>query len=108
VAAISLGNADCAFGVGAVPSNWAGALSESGATVAWIYDKDLNDLTVGKAPLYSSVRVPSSVYGNKFDTYAIPAILFRSNKVKVNPEIDAVVKRMAPSIGARFNTVKVN
>lgn len=107
-ASMSLGEADCAFGVGAVPSNWAKTLEGAGDTLAWVYDKDLNDLTVGKSSLYPSVRVPYGAYTHKFDTYAIPAILFRSNKKPKNNDVDSLIKRIAPSLGAKYNTVKVN
>lgn len=105
-AKISLGEADCAFGVGAVPSNWALELQKNGETLSWIYDKDLNDLVVGKASLYPAVRVPYGAYAYKFDTYAVPAILFRSNKKPKDPEIDSIIKRLAPTIGAKYNSVK--
>lgn len=105
MATISLGNADCAFGVGAVPSNWAKQLEENGATLAWIYDKDLNDLMVGKSSLYPYQRVKAGPYSYKFDTYLVPAILFRSSKINL-PDVDSIVKRVAPSIGQKYNTVK--
>lgn len=107
-ASMSLGEADCAFGVGAVPSNWAKTLEQAGDTLSWIYDKDLNDLNVGKSSLYPAVRVPYGAYSYKFDTYAIPAILFRSNKKPKNNEVDSLIKRIGPSLGAKYNTVKVN
>lgn len=107
-ASLSLGEADCAFGVGAVPSNWAKTLDDGSNNVVWVYDKDLNDLTVGKASLYPAVRVPAGAYTYKFDTYAVPAILFRSNKNPKNDEIDSLIKRIAPSLGAKYNTVKIN
>ena len=106
-AALSLGQADCAFGVGAVPSNWALELQKAGMTVAWVYDKDLNDLMVGKSSLYPAIRVPYGAYESKFDTYAIPAILFRSSAVKKNPEVDSLIKRIAPSMGSKYNSVKI-
>lgn len=106
VAALSLGNADCAFGVGAVPSNWAKGLEEAGNTLSWVYDKDLNDLTVGKSSLYPSVRIPRGAYSYKFDTYVVPAILFRSTKVPVDQKVDQIVKRLAPSVGRKYNTVQ--
>ncbi|HRP36240.1 MAG TPA: TAXI family TRAP transporter solute-binding subunit [Candidatus Dojkabacteria bacterium] len=105
-AKMSLGEADCAFGVGAVPSNWALTLQENGETLSWVYDKDINDLVVGKSSLYPGIRVARGAYSGKFDTYAVPAILFRSNKKPKNEEIDSLIKRMAPSIGAKYNTVK--
>ena len=106
VAALSLGEADCAYGVGAIPSNWAKSLDDAGENVVWIYDKDLNDLTVGKAPLYPSTRVPYGAYSSKFDTYLIPAVLFRSNKTPKDAGVDSLVKRIAPSLGSKYNTVK--
>lgn len=105
-AAIALGEADCAFGVGAVNSAWAKELENSGAKIAYIYDKDLNDLNVGKAPLYTGKRIPYGEYKNKFDTYLIPAVLFRSTKTKIDPAVDDVVTRTAKSLGGRYNTVQ--
>lgn len=108
VAALSLGNADCAFGVGGMPISWGTALDQNGFTVVYLSDKDLNDLLVGKAPLYSPKRIPrgSNAYSSKFDTYLIPAVLFRSNKTPTDPQIDNIVKRLAPSLGSKYNTVQ--
>lgn len=106
-AAFALGEADCAFGVGAVPSNWATELNhDSGAWPVYVYDKDINDLVVGKGSLYPSKRIPQGSYTTKFDTYLIPAVLFRSNKVKVAQDIDSVVKRMARTAGRNYDLAK--
>lgn len=107
-ATIALGNADCAFGVGGLGSPWATALNEAGLTPLYIYDGDLNDLNVGKAPLYNPIRVQKaqSGYSTKFDTYLIPAVLFRSNKSPVDAQIDSIVKRLAGQFGGKYNSVK--
>lgn len=107
--ALALGQAKCAFGVGKVPSNWALSLQERGHTVSYIYDKDINDLEfpVGQS-LYEGIRIQaaSGAYRSKFDTYKVPAILFRSAETKVDPGIEKLIKRVAPSLGNRQNTVK--
>lgn len=105
-AAIALGEADCAFGVGAVPTSWGTELNEGGATVVWVYDKDLNDLMLGKSPLYTPVRVARGAYNTKFDTYAIPAVLFQSQQVPLSTEVSTIIERAAASAGAQYNTVK--
>lgn len=106
-AAFALGEADCAFGVGAVPSGWATELNhDSGAWPVYVYDKDINDLVVGKGSLYPPKRIPQGSYTTKFDTYLIPAVLFRSNKVKVSQEVDTVVKRMARTAGRNYDLAK--
>jgi len=103
---LQLGTAKCAFGVGKVPINWALAIEELGGYVGWIYDKDINDLEFNGASLYEAVRVPYGAYTSKFDTYVVPAILFKSNKLKADPEIESLIKRVAPSLGNKVNTVK--
>lgn len=100
---MALGNADCAFGVGAVPSAWAKEMEEQGYQVSYIYDKDLNDLIVNKTPLYSSVRVPYGSYTTKFDTYLVPAVLFLSSKSNLDEETIDLIRRVARSQGSKYN-----
>ena len=105
-AIIALGEADCAFGVGAVPAaGWGSELNEGGLTPVYIYDKDLNDLIVGKSPLYQSVRIPQGSYSSKFDTYPIPAIVFKSEKGHGTKEIDKFIRTFTPSVSTKYNTV---
>ena len=105
-AAISVGEAQCAFGVAGVPATWANTMAKNGFTVSWLEDKDINDLEFPEGTsLYDATRVPSGGYGAKFDTYKIKAVLFQSNKTPVNPEVERIVKRIAPSIGKRLNTI---
>lgn len=103
-AAISIGQAKCAIGVGSLPIGWATSMQKQGFTVSWVYDKDLSDLKFAGSSLYEYVRVPSGPYASKFDTYKVPAVLFRSPSFK-GELADRVVKRVAPSIGAKRNTV---
>lgn len=108
-ASIALGNADCAFGVGGIGTPWANTLNESGTIPVYIYDGDLNDLVVGKSPLYTPTRVAKaqSGYSTKFDTYLIPAVLFRSQKAgQIDPQVDSIVKRLAGQVGNKYNTIK--
>lgn len=105
MASISLGQAKCAIGVGSVPISWAKEMNEQGAVVGWVYDKDLNDLEYAGSSLYEEVRVPYGAYDSKFDTYKVPAVLFRSSKFK-DEKVDRIVKRVAPAVGAKRNTVK--
>lgn len=109
-AAIRLKQATCAFGVGATNSKWARDLVSEGNVVAWIYDKDINDLLVNDDPLYHPVRVPKGDGMPKFDTYAVPAVIFSSNKSAAakDADISDIVKRSAPSIGQKFNTVQID
>jgi TRAP-type uncharacterized transport system substrate-binding protein len=105
-AAISVGEAQCAFGVSGLPASWATTMANNGMTIGWIEDKDINDLEFPEgSSLYDYTRVAASTYGSKFDTYKIKAVLFQSTKKKTDPEIDKLVKRVAPSIGKRMNTV---
>lgn len=102
---IALGNADCAFGVGKVPSTWAKNLEERGLTISYIYDKDLNDLIFNKQPLYNSYRIAKGAYNTKFDTYLITAVIFKSSKSKT-PEVESLVKRLAGPLGKQMDTIK--
>jgi TRAP-type uncharacterized transport system substrate-binding protein len=105
-AAISVGEADCAFGVYGVPASWAKQMVDDGMTLSWVYDKDLNDMEFPKgSSLYNALRIRAGSYPSKFDTYKIPAVLFRSAVAKVDAQIDKLILRIAPSIGKRYNTV---
>jgi TRAP-type uncharacterized transport system substrate-binding protein len=105
-AAMSVGEAQCAFGVAALPAmNWAKPMEQDGVVVAYIYDKDLNDLEFPKGtPLYNPLRVPRGAYLTKFDTYKINAVLFKSAKVKTDPQISKLILRVAQTLGKRKDT----
>lgn len=105
-AAIGVGSAKCAFGVSGVPASWAKEMETEGQTIAWVYDKDINDLEYAGGPLYPPVRVAAGPYTYKFDTYKVGAILFRGSKTKVDADIDKLVKRLAPSLGHQKQTVE--
>lgn len=102
--AIALGQAKCAFGVGKVPIDWAKGLLERGGVLSEVYDKDINDLEFNGSSLYQTVNVDVEDYGDDFDTYKVPAILFKSGKI--DPDVEKLVKRVAPSFGAQVGTVK--
>jgi hypothetical protein len=104
-AALALGQAKCAFGVGKVPIDWMKGILDRGGTLSEVYDKDINDLEFNGASLYEPVNVDDEDdYGDDFDTYKVPAILFKSGKI--DPDVEKLVKRVAPSLGAKVNTVK--
>lgn len=104
-AAISVGEAQCAFGIAGVPAGWALTFINDGGTLAWVYDKDLNDLEFPKGTsLYNYAKLyADSAYAQKFETYKVPAVLFKSTKAKVSPDVEKIVTRVAPSIGKGFN-----
>lgn len=105
--ALATGQAKCAFGVGKVPSNWAINLVNRGYTLSYIYDKDINDLEFPEGQsLYEAVTVRKGGYKSGFDSYRVPAILFRSATAKVDPGIEKLIKRIAPSLGSQRNTVQ--
>jgi TRAP-type uncharacterized transport system substrate-binding protein len=103
-AALALGNAKCAFGVGSAPINWATEIENDGG-VAEVYDKDLNDLEFNGKSVYIAIDMPDGAYKTAWDTYKIPAVLFRGGAI-TNPEIDSMVKRAAKATGRKLNTVK--
>lgn len=106
-AAISVGEAQCAFGVSKLPAAWAKQMESDGFTIAYIEDKDINDLEYPKgASLYEAYWVPAGPYSQKFWTYKIPAVLFKSGKSKASAAIDKKVTRYALPIGRKFNTVQ--
>lgn len=105
-AALALGQAKCAFGVGRVPIDWAKSILDRGGVLSEVYDKDINDLEFNGSSLYEAVNVDIEDYGDDFDTYRVSAILFKSSKAKVDPDVEKLVKRVAPSLGAKVDTVK--
>jgi TRAP-type uncharacterized transport system substrate-binding protein len=106
-AAISVGEADCMFGVAGLPASWAQTGINDGMTLAWVYDKNIQNLEFPKGtPLYNYVRIPSGKYPSKFDTYRIPAVLFKSAASKVDPQTAKLVLRIAPALGKRKDTTQ--
>lgn len=104
-ASISVGEAQCAFGVSGVPASWASTMVNNGMTLSWIEDKDINDLEFPEGTsLYDSTRVAAGTYPSKFDTYKIKAVLFQSAKTP-SDNTNRLIKRVAPSVGKRMNTV---
>lgn len=102
-AALSLGQAKCAFGVGKAPIAWATDIEKLGGVVSEVSDKDLNDLEFNGASLYEPAKMPR-VYKTQWWTYKVPAVLFRSAGYK-NGDVEKIVKRVAPAFGQKVNTV---
>lgn len=104
---ISVGEAKCAFGVSGIPAPWMMEGITNGGTVMYIYDGDINDLEVDGESLFESLRVAATnQYKQKFDTYKIPATLFRSAKTKVSTELNTLIKRVSGAEGAKKNTIQ--
>ncbi len=108
LAAISVGQAQCAFGMGKVPIDWAREMEEKGFTLSYVYDKDINDLEFNGSSLYNPVDINkgSNAYRSYFETYIVPAILFRSGLAAKTATIEKLVKRVAAAEGAKVNTVQ--
>lgn len=100
-AAIGVGTAKCAIGVGKANIQWMMDGYEQGQTVSWVYDKDINDLTFNGSSLYQPVKIYS-----KIDSYKVPAFLFKSTTVQVDPGIEKDIKRIVPALGNKVNTIK--
>lgn len=104
-AALSLGTAKCAFGVGKAPIDWASQMEDLGGVVSEVYDKDINDLEFNGQSLYEPAKMPDGAYKNTWATYKVPAVLFRAGQVAA--EADRLIKRLAPALGAKIkNTVQ--
>ncbi len=103
-AALGLGTAKCAFGVGKAPIDWATDIEKLGGVVSEVYDRQLNDLLYNGIPLYEPTKMPTDAYKTAWSTYKVPAVLFRAGTVA--PEVDRLVKRLAPALGAKKNTVE--
>jgi len=97
--ALTRNQVKCAFGVGSLPINWVTeAVTDRRFqhTIAYIYDKDINDLVVNGVSLYEPAAVKKTVYGAYFETYAIPAVLFRGT-APIDNALGKLIERVAGS-----------